>query len=102
MDEVFYATYFGEFSREQLCGQPGTENLAVYSQVAAGLVKVTEGVFVVIWISGPCITRRPAMLWSGADGIVMRSLGLFLPVMDVFIVTRVSPFRLQSASVFTP
>ena len=59
--------------------------------MAAGLVKVAEGVLVVIQISGPCITRRPALL--GVDGVVMRPLGLFFPVMDVFIVTRVFPFR---------
>ncbi|KAF2558637.1 hypothetical protein F2Q68_00016126 [Brassica cretica] len=76
-DKVFYARYFGEFSRQQLCGQPRTENLAVYSRVAAGLVKVTEGVFVVIRISGPCFTHHLALLWSGADDIVMRSLGCF-------------------------
>ncbi|KAF3552398.1 hypothetical protein DY000_02006615 [Brassica cretica] len=46
MDEVFYARYFGEFSREQLCGQHGTKNLAVYGQVVAGLVKVAEGILV--------------------------------------------------------
>ncbi|KAF3512441.1 hypothetical protein F2Q69_00005881 [Brassica cretica] len=90
MDEVFYARYFGEFSREQLCGQHGTKNLAVYGQVVAGLVKVAEGILVVIWITGPCITRRPAFLRSGADGVVMRSLGLFHPMMDIDLVRGAS------------
>ncbi|KAF3589003.1 hypothetical protein F2Q69_00029963 [Brassica cretica] len=76
-DEVLYARYFGEFPRKQLCGQPLTENLLVYSRVAAGLVKVAEGVFVVIRISGPCFTHHLALLWSGADDIVVRSLGCF-------------------------
>uniref|UniRef100_A0A0D3BXY8 Uncharacterized protein n=1 Tax=Brassica oleracea var. oleracea TaxID=109376 RepID=A0A0D3BXY8_BRAOL len=34
--------YFGEFSHDRLCGQPGTENIAHYGRVAAGLVKVAE------------------------------------------------------------
>ena len=93
MNKVFYARYFCEFSREQLCGQHGTENLAVYGRVAVGLVKVAEGVLVVIRIFGQCITRHPAFLRSGVDGVVIRSMGLFFPVMDVFVITRVSPFR---------
>ena len=47
-DEIFYARHFGEFSHEQLCGQSSTENIAVYGRVAAGLVKVAEGVLIVI------------------------------------------------------
>ena len=57
-------------------------------------MKVPEGVLVVIWISGPSIARRPALLRSGVDGVVMRSLGLFFPMMDVFVVPRVFLLRL--------
>ena len=86
MDEIFYARHFGEFSHEQVCSQPNTENFAVYGRVVAGLVKVAEGDLVIIRISGPCITRRQALL--GVDGVVMCSLGLFFPVMDIFVVPR--------------
>ena len=56
-------------------------------------MKVAEGILVKIRISSPCISRHPALLWSVIDSVVMRSLGLLFPVMDVFVVTRVSPFR---------
>ena len=50
-------------------------------------MKVAEDILVVIWILGPCVTRRPVLLWSRVDGVVMRSLGLFFPVIDVFVVS---------------
>ena len=85
-DKIFYARYYSEFSREQLFGQSCAENFAVNGRVAAGLVKVAERVLVLILILGPCVSRRPALLRSGVDGVVMRSLGLFFPVMDVFVI----------------
>ncbi|KAF3540413.1 hypothetical protein F2Q69_00023267 [Brassica cretica] len=82
--DVFYRT-LRQVLREQLRGQPSAENFAVYGRVAAGLVKVPEGFLVIIWISGPSIARRPALLRSGVDGVVMRSLGskTLVPVMRV-------------------
>ena len=43
--------------------------------------------FVVSWIANPCIARGSALF--RVDCVVMRSLKLFLLVMNVFVVTRV-------------
>ena len=55
-------------------------------------MEVAEDILVVVWISGPCVTRRPTLLRSRVDGIVVCSLGFFLPVIDVLVVSRVFLF----------
>ena len=95
MDKVFYAGYFSEFSRKRFCGQPCSENFAVNRRVAAGLMKVAKDVLVIIRISGPCVTRRPALLRFGVDGVVMCSLGLFFSVINVFVVLKIFIFLIS-------